>query len=156
MFDKYFERNRVVNQIVDELSFDTAFNNLPDLEFTYEIKNHFLFIRRKSEPEFIVYDFEANTFRIPSVDRLNICGSGHRKRLLKALILAHESLVRRDDFLKKIRESRKALAHLVTDAEHQRSNDGDYRSTNKSHSRRSSSDSCGSPGSSSSRNSISD
>jgi hypothetical protein len=99
MFGNYFERKRVVNTIIDELRFDTTYNNLPELAFVYEIKNHFLFIRRQEEPTMIVYNFEANTFNIPGKDIYNICNSGHYKSLLKSLIMAHAELIKRDKLL---------------------------------------------------------
>lgn len=99
MFGKYFKRKIVVNAIIDELRFDTTYNNLPELSFSYEIKNHLLFIRREEEPTAIVYNFESNYFKIMGNDPYNICSSGHYKRLLQALIMAHAELMKRDKLL---------------------------------------------------------
>lgn len=107
MFGNYFARKRIVNAIIDELRFDTTYNDLPELLFYYEIKNHFLFIRRDEEPTLIVYNFEANTFKIPCNDPYNICKSGHYKRVLQALIMAHAELTKRDLILSRLKNSEK-------------------------------------------------
>lgn len=104
MFSKYFKRKQLVNEIIDDLRFETTFNELPELPFTYEIKNHFLFIRRTSEPSIIIYNFEANTFKIPYGDNFNIETSFHYNRLLKHLIMVHADLTRRNLVLEKLKK----------------------------------------------------
>lgn len=104
MFSKYFKRKQLVNEIIDDLRFDTTFNEIPELPFTYEIKNHFLFIRRTSEPSIIIYNFEANTFKIPYGDNFNIETSFHYNRLLKHLIMVHADLTRRNLVLEKLKK----------------------------------------------------
>lgn len=106
MFGKYFKRKQLVNTIIDELRFDTTFNDLPELPFTYEIKNHFLFIRRTSEPSIIIYNFEANTFKIPYGDTYNIESSLHYNRLLTYLIMAHAELTKRNLILEKLKKDK--------------------------------------------------
>jgi len=106
MFGNYFERKRIVNAIIDELRFNTTYNELPELPFYYEIKNHFLFIRREEEPTLLVYNFEANTFKILSNDPYNICESGHYKRVLQALIMAHAELTKRNLILERVKKEK--------------------------------------------------
>lgn len=106
MFGKYFKRKQLVNAIIDELRFDTTFNDLPELPFTYEIKNHFLFIQRTSDPSIIIYNFEANTFKIPYGDTYNIASSSQSNRLLTYLIMAHADLTKRNLILEKLKKDK--------------------------------------------------
>lgn len=102
MFDKYFQRKRIINQILDELRFTTTPETLTDLPFEYEIKNNFLFIRRKEAPTAIIYNVEKNTFKIHCREYEKIADFIYYKRMLQALIMAHAELTKRDKLLTRL------------------------------------------------------
>jgi len=99
MLGKYFKQKQAVNALINDLRVDTTFSPLPDLPFKYEIKNNFLFIQRTEEPRIIIYNSEANTFKIPSDECYKLGNCRYRRRILQAFIFAYIELVKRDSIL---------------------------------------------------------